>query len=382
MAGLYVHVPFCAKRCIYCDFYSNINVEYKEAYINALLREMEVRSDYLRGESIKTIYFGGGTPSQLQPWEIKKILDGIYRKFSVSDNPEITIEANPDDLSDKYVMSLKTLPVNRLSIGIQSFDDRDLRLLNRRHTSLEAVEAVARCKEADLTNISIDLIYGLPGQTTESWTYNIDKAIALDVPHISAYSLTYEEGTVIYKMMERKDINPVDDDICEQLFSILTRKLAGAGFVHYEISNFAGCSTSFPEGRISLHNSSYWNGTHYLGLGPSAHSYDGDSRSWNISSISEYIKALNDSSLDFFETENLNAVAKYNDFIITHLRTMWGVSLSELRRDFGEERERYFLAKSEPYIFLNILKKQGEIVKVSPERIFISDAIIRDLIAL
>ena len=382
MAGLYIHVPFCARRCIYCDFYSNTNMEYKEAYISALLREMEMRHDYLNGEVIKTIYFGGGTPSQLSPGDIEKIFNGIYRFFSISDNPEITIETNPDDLSDSYLTSLKALPVNRLSIGIQSFIDSELLLLNRRHTAGEAIDAVARCKEGGIENISIDIMYALPGQTAESWMYNIDKAIELDVSHISAYNLTYEEGTAIYKMLNRKEIESVDDDVCEQFFRILTAKLAKAGFVHYETSNFAKYSTSYPDGRISLHNSSYWNGTQYLGIGPSAHSYNGESRSWNVSSIFGYINALNNSSMEFFETENLDVIARYNDFIITRLRTMWGVSLSELRRVFGEERERYFLDKSEPFLFLNKLKKQGDSVKVSHDGIFISDAIMRELIAL
>ena len=357
-------------------------MEYKEAYISALLREMELKRDYLQDEIIETIYFGGGTPSQLQQHDFEQLFDGIYSIFPVSENPEITIEANPDDLSGSYVPTLKTLPVNRISIGIQSFDDRELLLLNRRHTSREAIDAVVRCKDAGMINISIDLMYGLPGQTAESWSYNLDKAIALNVSHISAYSLTYEEGTAIYKMMERKEIEPVDDDLYEQLFYILTGKLAEADYIHYEISNFAKRSPSFPDGRISLHNSSYWNGSHYLGLGPSAHSYDGDSRSWNISSISGYIKGVNGQAGNFYEIERLNDNMKYNDYIITHLRTIWGVSLSELRREFGEERVKYFFEKAEPYISLNILKKQGGIVKVSSDRILIADAIMRDLIAL
>ena len=377
-----MHVPFCAKRCVYCDFYSNTNMEYKEAYISALLCEMELKRDYLQGENIKTIYFGGGTPSRLQSNDFEKLFDGIHRIFSVSDNPEITIEANPDDLSDSYVSSLKALPFNRVSIGIQSFVDSELRLLNRRHTAAEASAAVVRCKDAGMANISIDLMYAIPGQTAESWTKNIDKAISLDVSHISAYSLTYEEGTAIYKMMQHKEIEPVDDDLCEQFFHILTGKLADADFVHYETSNFVKRSPSFPDGCISIHNSSYWNSTHYLGIGPSAHSYDGDSRSSNISSISGYIKAINNGSKELCDTEHLDDVMKYNDFIITRLRTMWGVSLSELKMEFGEERERYFLEHVEPYLILNKLKKQDENVKVSSHCIFISDAIMRDIIAL
>jgi oxygen-independent coproporphyrinogen-3 oxidase len=318
----------------------------------------------------------------LQPRDIEKIFDGIYRIFSVSDNPEITIEANPDDLSLSYVASLKSFPINRISIGIQSFDDKDLRMLNRRHTAVEAESAVLRCKEAGLANISIDLIYGLPGQTADAWSYNVDKAVDLDVQHISAYSLSYEEGTAIYKMLERKEITPVDDDSYECFFRILTGKLASAGFVHYEISNFAKRSASYPDGRISLHNSSYWNGTHYLGIGPSAHSYSGNTRCMNVSSIAEYIKAVNDGGGCFYETEWLDERTRYNDFIITRLRTMWGVSLKDLRDEFGEERERYFLEQSEPYFGLDMLNVDGGYVKVSCRGIFVSDAIMCDLIAL
>ena len=383
MAGLYVHIPFCVKRCIYCDFYSNTNMEYKNAYISALLREMEMRSGYLRGESISTIYLGGGTPSQLHPREIEKIFDAIYRIFPIAENPEATIEANPDDLSGDYITLLrKLLPVNRISIGIQSFDNKDLQLLNRRHTAKEAIDAVGRCKDSGLTNISIDLIYGLPGQTVDVWSYNVDKALSLDVPHISAYNLTYEEGAMITRMMERDEIEPVDDDLCEQFFRILKGKLEADGFTHYEISNFAKRSDPYPEGRISLHNSSYWNDTHYIGVGASAHSYDGVSRSQNVSSIITYINALKKGRVDFIETEYLSEREMYNDFIITHLRTMWGISLNDLERKFGESRKRYFLSKSEPLISKKTLNIHGDCVKVSCDGIFISDAIMRQLIAL
>ena len=382
MAALYIHVPFCAKRCVYCDFYSNTNMEYKDAYISALLSEMEMRSDFFRGESVKTVYFGGGTPSQLHQRDFERIFEGIYRMFTVSDNPEVTIEANPDDLSRTYISSLKNLPVNRISIGIQSFDDDDLRLLNRRHTVMEAETAVARCLDAGLTNISIDLIYGLPGQTIDAWSKNVDKAIALDVQHISAYGLTYEEGTAIYKMMEREEVKPVDDELYERFFRILTDKLTAAGFAHYEISNFAKRSESYPGGRISLHNSSYWNGTRYLGAGPSAHSYDGNARYVNVSSIAEYIKSVNEGSGPFFEKETLDERTMYNDFIITRLRTASGVSLSELRRELGEEWAQYFLTQSEPFLCLKKLNKYEDNVKVSYDSIFVCDAIIRDLIAL
>ena len=382
MAGLYIHIPFCAKRCIYCDFYSNTNVEYKEAYIFALLREMEMRRSYLQGERINTIYFGGGTPSLLQICDLGKIFNGIYRIFPVSDNPEITIEANPDDLSSGYIASLATLPVNRISIGIQSFIDEDLRFLNRRHSADEAVEAVRRCQDAGMENICLDLIYGLPGQTMEKWSYNMEKAIGLDVPHISAYNLSYEEGTVLYDMMKKGEALSVDDDLSELFFYSSVETLANAGFVHYEISNFAKRSASYPEGRISLHNSSYWDGTYYLGLGASAHSYDGTHRSWNISSISEYIKSIRDEKKIPCETEYLDERTRYNDFVITRMRTMRGVSLKEIKKEFSEEFQNYFFEKSEPLLCLNKLKKYDDNVKVSLNSIFVSDAIIRDLVAL
>ena len=382
MAGIYIHIPFCAKRCVYCDFYSNTNIGYKDGFVSALIREMELRSDYLHNHKIETIYFGGGTPSQLQPSDFERLFEAIYRLFPVSASPEITLESNPDDLSAGYIASLSALPFNRVSIGIQSFVDEELRFLNRRHTAAEAIDAVYRCKDAGMENISIDLIYGLPEQTRERWLYNVKKAIELDVPHISAYNLTYEEGTAIYKMKERGDIRLVDDESCELLFRCLVEQLTGAGFVHYETSNFARQSANHPEGRISLHNSSYWNGTHYLGLGPSAHSYDGDSRCWNVASVYEYIKSIKEQDKVISEVECLDERTKYNDFVITRLRTMWGVSLDELRGEFGEEREQYFLEKSKPFIFLNKLKKQEGFVKITIDGVFISDAIMRELIAL
>ena len=380
MAGLYVHIPFCVRRCVYCDFYSSTQLECKELYIKALLREMEIRRDAWRDEVFDTVYLGGGTPSLLQPDELKLLFDGIYRFFSVSEHPEITLEANPDDLSDSYVMSLIDLPVNRISIGIQSFDDRELRLLNRRHTAQEAIDAVGRCKKAGLENISIDLMYGLPGQTTADWSRTLYYIIELNIPHISAYHLTYEEGTAIYRMMKNGEINPVDEETSEALFRMLVEKLTNAGFIHYEISNFARYSSGYPFGRISLHNSSYWKGVHYLGLGASAHSYDGVSRSWNVSSIPGYISAVRESQGKWYETEQLDMRTKYNEYIITRLRTMWGVSLNELRREFGIDLERHFRDKSEDFICRKKLNLQVDYVKLSLEGMFISDAIMRELI--
>jgi oxygen-independent coproporphyrinogen-3 oxidase len=380
MAGLYVHVPFCVTRCIYCDFYSNTRMEYKDGYISALIREMEMRRNYLCGESVNTVYFGGGTPSQLDVYDFERLFDVMYCLFPFPQNPEITIEVNPDDMSEEYVFSLAKLPFNRISVGIQSFKDEDLRLLNRRHTVADAVKAVSRCKDAGFDNLSVDLIYGLPGQTAGGWSDNIEKAIALDVSHISAYNLTYEDGTLIDEKKKRGDIQFVEDELCESFFYILIDKLADAGFVHYEISNFAKSSPSYPGGRISIHNSSYWNGTHYMGIGPSAHSYNGDSRSWNVSSMLEYIRTVNEKSEIPLETEYLDEQTKYNDYVITRLRTMWGIALDELRKEFGEERMHRFLKKSEPFFRSKKLKLEDGYVKVSRDGFFVSDMIMRDLI--
>jgi oxygen-independent coproporphyrinogen-3 oxidase len=357
-------------------------MEYKDGYVSALIREMEMRRNYLCGEQIKTVYFGGGTPSQLNACDFERLFDAIYRLFPFAQDPEITIEVNPDDLSEEYIFSLTKLPFNRISAGIQSFKDEDLRMLNRRHTAAEALNAIYRCKDAGFDNISIDLIYGLPGQTAGGWSYNIEKAVALDVSHISAYNLTYEEGTLIDEKRKRGDIQPVEDELCESFFYMLTDKLADAGFVHYEISNFAKRTPSHPDGRISVHNSSYWNGTHYMGIGPSAHSYNGKFRSWNVSSVTEYIAALNERAEIPHEMEYPDERTRYNDFVITRLRTIWGVSLNELRWEFGEERERYFLKKSEPFLCSKKLKVEGGYVKVTHKGFFISDLIMRELIVI
>jgi oxygen-independent coproporphyrinogen-3 oxidase len=357
-------------------------MKYKDDYLPALLKEMELRRDYLKGESINSVYFGGGTPSRLKACDFERIFDCMYTMFPLPDHPEVTIEANPDDLSDEYIASLRTLPFNRISIGIQSFNDKELAFLNRRHTAAEAIRSVYRCKEAGLDNISIDLIYGLPGQLAGDWFCDIEKALELDVAHISAYHLTYEEGTPVYRMSREGKIAPADDEIGELFFRMFKDRLENAGFIHYEISNFARCTPFYPDGRISLHNSSYWNGTHYMGIGPAAHSYDGDTRSWNVSSVSRYIKALNERSELPAESEQLDERTKYNDFVITRLRTRWGISLEELEKMFGEEKKRWFLARSEPFLYSKKLKVEGDTVKIQSDGFFVSDTIIRELMSV
>ncbi len=373
MAGLYIHIPFCAKRCLYCDFFSNTEMKYKEPYIDALIRELEMRKNYVTDEQFDTIYFGGGTPSQLQADDFDRIFNAIYRLCNVSDNPEITLEANPDDMTPEYVSALRAFPFSRISMGVQSFKEKDLRFLNRRHDSRQAVRAVELCKENAFTNINIDLIYGLPGQTEEEWEANLDKAISLDIPHISAYHLIYEEGTALYRLKEEGKVVSIEEEVSLSLFSILIDRLKAAGYEHYEISNFAR------PGMISRHNSAYWIGKKYLGLGPSAHSYNGECREWNVSSLPTYIKGIKSGQPEK-EMETLSQNTRYNDFIITGLRTMWGIRLNDIRRLFGDDYLLYFQTQADQYLHSGLLVKNGDTVLLSREGIFISDGIMSDLL--
>lgn len=373
MAGIYIHVPFCAKRCLYCDFYSNTEMSYKEPYLVALQQEMELRKEYLSGETIETIYFGGGTPSQLQAADFSRIFDTINRLFRVSDDSEITLEANPDDLQPAYVGMLRQFPFNRISMGVQSFDDDDLRFLNRRHDSRQAVRAVELCREAGITNLSIDLIYGLPGQTVGRWERNLEAAIRLDVPHLSAYHLIYEEGTALYKLLEAGRVTPVEESVSVDLFTLLIDRLTAAGYLHYEISNFArpGC--------FSRHNSSYWLGKSYLGLGPSAHSYNQQERMWNVSSLPIYIAGM-EQGIPNVEREPLPLETRYNDFIITGLRTMWGIDLEEMERRFGKRLVDYCRQEAATYLRRGLLSLKGSVMTLSRAGVFVSDGIMSDLL--
>lgn len=373
MSGLYIHIPFCAKRCLYCDFFSNTEMKYKESYINAVIRELELRKAYTGGEPIETIYFGGGTPSQLQAKDFDRIFNAIYRLFDVSHCGEITLEANPDDMTPECVSSLRTLPFNRISMGVQSFKEEDLRFLNRRHNRQQALQAVALCKENGLSNISIDLIYGLPGQTQKEWEANIDQAIQLDIPHISAYHLIYEEGTALYKLKEAGKISPVDEEVSVALFTSLIDRLTASGYLHYEISNFAR------PGMISRHNSSYWTGKKYIGIGPSAHSYNGENRQWNVSSLPEYLRGVENGSPET-EVETLDINTRYNDYIITGLRTMWGIQLDEIQQQFGKDKLIYCQKQAAPYINRGLLIQKEGVITLSSEGIFISDGIMSDLL--
>lgn len=372
MAGIYIHVPFCKTRCIYCDFYTRTDISPKHNYISALCEEIKLRKDYIAGEDIRTIYFGGGTPSQLSREDFNRVFETIYREFQVDSNAEITMEANPDDLTPQYLKTIRELPFNRLSIGIQSFDDEELKFLKRRHSARKAIEAVKLSQALGYDNISIDLMYGLPNQTMKIWEKNLNTAIELNIQHISSYHLIYEQGTKLYRLFKMGDVTPVDEDLSVDMFSVMIDRLTSTGFDHYEISNFAR------NGLYSRHNSSYWLGEKYLGLGPAAHSYNGQNRAWNIASISKYIEGIGKNS-SYLEIEYLDENTRYNDFILTGIRTKWGVDLSKLESRFGLKMKNFCLQNAQKYINRNFLSLDNNILKLTRKGIFISDGIMSDL---
>ena len=372
MAGIYIHIPFCKTRCIYCDFYSTTRSELKSQYIRALCRELTERKEYLKGEAVETIYFGGGTPSQLSEEDFKEVFKTIEQVYGMREATEITLEANPDDLTEEYIGMLHTLPFNRISMGIQTFDDATLQLLNRRHNATQAIEAVKRCRQAGFQNISIDLIYGLPGETEQRWAQDLQQAVSLDVEHISAYHLIYEEGTPLYKMLQQHSVSQVDEDSSLNFFSTLIDTLSAAGYEHYEISNFC------KPGMYSRHNTSYWQGIPYLGCGPSAHSFDGDSREWNVASLKEYMRSIEKGHREF-ETEYRDIAPRYNECIMTAIRTMWGVSMQYVKQTFGTDLWQYCMDMALPYLKSGKLKLKDDYLYLTRKGIFISDGIISDL---
>jgi oxygen-independent coproporphyrinogen-3 oxidase len=358
---------------LYCDFFSDTEPAYREPYLSALVREMELRREYTGGEPLETVYFGGGTPSLLPASGFERIFEAVRRYFGMEHCREITLEANPDDMNPAYVRSLRSLPFNRISLGVQSFDAGDLLFLNRRHTREQAVRAVELCRENGFSNLSIDLMYGLPGQTAATWAANLEEALRLDVPHISAYHIIYEEGTALYRLWKEGKVSPVDEEVSVSLFTALADKLAGAGYVHYEISNFAR------PGYFSLHNSSYWKGEKYLGLGPSAHSYNGVSREWNVSSLPLYLKGVSAGKPDT-EGETPDLPARYNEYVITRLRTVWGMRYADVSRLFGDEYLSFLRRQAEPFFRQGLLEGTKGGIRISRQGILLSDSIMRELL--
>lgn len=373
MAGIYIHIPFCKQRCRYCAFYSSTLYNIKEEYVKALCRELQERRHYIGNETVETIYIGGGTPSTLTIGQLRTICDTVYSTYPVGSNPEITIECNPDDMTPEFLEQLKGLPFNRISMGVQSFNDEQLKRLGRRHTAEGARNAVRNARAAGYENISIDLMFALPGSTAEEWQNDLNSAIGLKPDHLSAYNLMYEEGTPLHRDLCSGKIKELSEEENVEQFGMLIETMKGAGYRHYEISNFA-----LP-GKESRHNSSYWNDTPYIGCGAAAHSYNGKSREWNIADIKAYIESM-DSGKRNFEVEYLTEEERYNDTILTRLRTADGIPLKWIKEKFNERLNAYLLRAAKKEIALGNLKEKEGHLSLTEKGIFISDAVIRELI--
>lgn len=372
MAGIYVHVPFCRRKCYYCDFYKTVNLSLTSKYISALKSEVIQRKNYLDNECVETIYFGGGTPSVLNESELAEILGFMHKHFNVSPLVEITFEANPDDLSIEYLNEIYRAGVRRLSIGIQSFQNEVLKKMNRRHDANQAVEAVENAAKTGFNDISVDLIYGLPGLTREQWKADLTRVFQLPVKHLSAYHLTYHEGTPFYTWLKKGTLKQLKEEESILQFQMLIQMAKENGFEQYEISNFAR------DRKYSKHNSSYWKGIKYLGLGPSAHSFNGVSRSWNVSHIESYIKAI-EAGLPYSENEILTENNKYNEYVLTRLRTIWGVSAGDLENSFGAAKATWFQQNIGKYITSGLVKQQSGIYTLTENGMFVSDEIMANL---
>ncbi len=370
--GLYLHIPYCKSKCIYCDFYSTPQVDTMEQYVHSLLCEARLRKTEIGSETISTLYLGGGTPSVIPIKLLSTLINGLSDIFDLNQVEEFTIEVNPDDVTREYVEQLRQLGVNRVSMGVQSFNDGELRAINRRHSSQQAIDAVDAIKDAGISNISIDLIYGLPGQTLDTWQHNVEWAVALDVQHISAYNLSYEKGTRLWVMRELGKVQEVSDDDCIAMHNMLAASLKAADYEHYEISNFAR------PGYRSRHNSSYWNFTPYLGLGAAAHSFDGTMRRYNPSSVKDYIEKLSNGTPAFTE-ENLEWWERHDEEVMLRLRTSDGLDTSSFRQHYGEKAYHILLRKAQPFIEQDLLRQHNNTLILTAASVMMSDNIIREL---
>ena len=370
MAGIYIHIPFCKQACHYCDFHFSTGLNKQPQMVAAIRKEVLLRKEEIK-EEVKTIYFGGGTPSLLTKDQIKGLLDTIYKNYDVSLNAEITLEANPDDLSLEKIQELSQTPINRLSIGVQSFFEEDLHLMNRAHNHEEALTSIREAKKF-FDNISIDLIYGIPRMSNERWQQNLEIALSLGVPHISSYALTVEPKTALKKMIEKGKVAPVDDALAAAHFKILQEVMSSAGFINYEFSNFGK-----PD-YFSKNNTAYWMGESYLGIGPSAHGYHQGVRSWNVSNNPKYIKAIEENQLPI-EKETLSSNDAYNEYIMTRLRTMWGINLLEIEELFGNKYVNYLQKELPVFIEKGLIKKNENNYTITQKGKFLSDGIASDL---
>ncbi|WP_343613342.1 radical SAM family heme chaperone HemW [Flavobacterium sp.] len=377
MSGIYIHIPFCKQACHYCDFHFSTSMKKKDDMVLALAKEIGMRKPFDSAQDdniIETIYFGGGTPSVLNNEEINFLISEVYKNYKVIENPEITLEANPDDLSAERILELSKSPINRLSIGIQSFYEEDLKMMNRAHNSAEAKKCLEQATKY-FDNISLDLIYGIPGMSDEMWRQNIQTALNFGIPHISSYALTVEPKTALSKLIQTGKIAEPQDEAASNHFMILVEMLQNNGFIHYELSNFG------KENYFSKNNSAYWLGKKYIGIGPSAHSYDGEKRGWNIANNSLYIKAIQNNELPI-ETETLTISDRYNEYIMTGLRTIWGVSLDRIEKEFGAEYLDYLHKQSKKFLSDDLLSIENNILKPTLKGKFLTDGIASDLFYL
>jgi len=372
MAGVYIHIPFCKKACTYCNFHFSTSLQLKNDFLQALLKEINLRKDYLQGESIETIYFGGGSPSLLSPVEIESILDEIAKNFPVDSTSEITLEANPDDVTQEKAAAWRVLGINRLSLGIQSFHDDDLRWMNRAHSAQQSVISLEQVKAAGFSNLTIDLIYGTPTLTDEKWSENVEQAIQWEIPHLSCYALTVEPKTALEKFISAGTVQDVDSDDQARQFLMLIDWLEESGYEHYEISNFA------KPGMRSRHNTSYWQQKKYLGLGPSAHSFNGNSRQWNMANNSLYNSSIKN-DLPAFEIEQLDSIHRLNEYIMTSLRTSEGLNLEFVSKEFGEGRMNMLEENSRAYQKNGSVTNEERMIRLTKKGKLLADGIAADL---
>ncbi|WP_234859549.1 radical SAM family heme chaperone HemW [Aquimarina aquimarini] len=375
MSGIYIHIPFCKQACHYCDFHFSTSMKRKDDVITAICNEIVLRKSEIPSHTIiKTIYFGGGTPTVLSIDELQLIINTIYTYYKIAKDAEITIEANPDDLTEEKIKSLAKSNVNRLSIGIQSFFEEDLKMMNRAHNAKEAKKSLSIATQY-FDNISIDLIYGIPNMSIDRWKQNIQLALDFKIPHISCYALTVEPKTALPKLIEKGKIPSIDDHLAQKHFITLIDTLENEGFVHYELSNFG------KPGYFSKNNTAYWQGKQYLGIGPSAHSFNGQQRSWNISNNIKYSNTLQQNKLPR-EIENLTITDRYNEYIMTGLRTIWGVSLQKIEKEFGDQYKQYLLKQIQKFIDKGLLSLEKGNLLVTKKGKFLSDGISSDLFFL
>ncbi len=372
MAGIYIHIPFCRKACTYCDFHFSTRLEHKPQLVQAICKELAMQKNYLNGDLVESIYFGGGTPSVLSAHELSDIFEAIYANFELNDKPEITLEANPDDLNDQQLEVLAASPVNRLSVGIQSFDQEDLRFMNRSHNAEQARTCVEKARDHGYDSISIDLIYGVPGRDEDHWHRQLEEALKLQVPHISAYALTVEKETLLHHLIKKGAVAPVDEAAAHAQFNIMREELGHAGYEHYEVSNFA------KPGKRASHNTSYWTGEKYLGVGPSAHSFNGDSRQWNVANNHLYMSAIEAEEFHC-EKEILSVADRFNETVMTSLRREEGVDLEQIDTQFGAEFGRYLRAEAQPLLEREQLLERDNHLVIAPRHRFFSDGIASSL---